>query len=127
MLLIINTSVIHQVEADELESRYAYIQVTHVSPYFPEEERANRQTEFERNHNVSTFMFETPFTQGAGGRAHGKLEEQWKRRVILRTAYSFPYVKKRIPIIDTEVGILYFYPYSLIVVLMFLLGKKNNV
>ncbi|KAK4319158.1 hypothetical protein Pmani_009878 [Petrolisthes manimaculis] len=91
------------VEADELESRYAYIQVTHVMPYFPEEERAGRQTEFERNNNVSTFMFETPFTQGADGRAHGKLEEQWKRRVILRTAYSFPYVKKRIPMVDTEV------------------------
>ncbi|XP_071525241.1 dedicator of cytokinesis protein 9 [Panulirus ornatus] len=89
------------VDADDLESRYAYVQVTHVSPYFPEEERANRQTEFDRNNNINTFMFETPFTQG--GKAHGKLEEQWKRRVILKTNYSFPYVKKRIQIIDTEI------------------------
>ncbi|XP_069940326.1 dedicator of cytokinesis protein 9 isoform X3 [Cherax quadricarinatus] len=89
------------VEADELESRYAYIQVTHVSPYFPEEERINRQNEFDRNNNINTFMFEMPFTQG--GKAHGKLEEQWKRRVIHKTDYTFPYVKKRIQIVDTEV------------------------
>ncbi|XP_050738114.1 dedicator of cytokinesis protein 9-like isoform X2 [Eriocheir sinensis] len=91
----------NSVEADELESRYAYIQVTHVSPYFTEEERVNRQTEFDRNSNINTFMFETPFTQG--GKAHGKLEEQWKRRVIIKTDYTFPYVKKRIHVIDTEV------------------------
>ncbi|XP_068242950.1 dedicator of cytokinesis protein 9 [Palaemon carinicauda] len=89
------------VDADELESRYAYIQVTHVNPYFPEEERANRITEFDMNNNINTFMFETPFTQE--GKAHGKLDEQWKRRVILKTDYSFPYVKKRIQIVDTEV------------------------
>ncbi|XP_045133980.1 dedicator of cytokinesis protein 9-like isoform X2 [Portunus trituberculatus] len=89
------------VEADELESRYAYIQVTHVSPYFTEEDRVNRQTEFDRNNNINTFMFETPFTQG--GKAHGKLEEQWKRRVIIKTDYSFPYVKKRILVNHTEV------------------------
>ncbi|MPC66516.1 Dedicator of cytokinesis protein 9 [Portunus trituberculatus] len=92
------------VEADELESRYAYIQVTHVSPYFTEEDRVNRQTEFDRNNNINTFMFETPFTQG--GKAHGKLEEQWKRRVIIKTDYSFPYVKKRILVNHTEVKVL---------------------
>lgn len=75
--------------------------MTHVSPYFTEEERVNRQTEFDRNSNINTFMFETPFTQG--GKAHGKLEEQWKRRVIIKTDYTFPYVKKRIRVIDTEV------------------------
>lgn len=91
----------NSVDADELESRYAYIQVTHVNPYFPEEERNNRQTEFERNNNINTFMFETPFT--LEGKAHGKLEEQWKRRVILKTDYFFPYVKKRIQIVETEV------------------------
>ncbi|XP_042890658.1 dedicator of cytokinesis protein 9-like isoform X3 [Penaeus japonicus] len=91
----------NSVDPDELESRYAYIQVTHVNPYFPEEERNNRQTEFERNNNINTFMFETPFT--LEGKAHGKLEEQWKRRVILKTDYHFPYVKKRIQIVETEV------------------------
>ncbi|CAL4142672.1 unnamed protein product [Meganyctiphanes norvegica] len=90
------------VVADELESRYAYIQVTHVIPYFTEEERINRQTEFERNNNIDMFMFETPFT--LEGKAHGKLEEQWKRRVVLTTDYSFPYVKKRIMIKNTEIS-----------------------
>ncbi|KAB7505571.1 Dedicator of cytokinesis protein 9 [Armadillidium nasatum] len=90
------------VDADELDSRYAYIQVTHVHPYFPEEERPNRQTEFEKNHNINSFVFETPFT--LEGKAHGKLEDQWKRRVLVTTAYSFPYVKKRILITSTEVN-----------------------
>ncbi|XP_076061952.1 dedicator of cytokinesis protein Ziz isoform X2 [Oratosquilla oratoria] len=89
------------VDPDELESRFAYVQVTHVNPYFTEDERGARQTEFERNNNVSVFMYETPFT--LEGKAHGKLEDQWKRRVILTTEYSFPYVKKRIPITNTEV------------------------
>ena len=93
-----------QVDADELESRYAYIQVTHVTPYFTEENRLDHLTEFEKNDNVNMFMFETPFTQE--GKAHGKLEDQWKRRVILTTSFNFPYVKKRIPIIDTEVGLM---------------------
>lgn len=66
-----------------------------------ESERPDRQTEFERNHNINIFVFETPFT--LEGKAHGKLEDQWKRRVLVTTAYSFPYVKKRILITNTEV------------------------
>lgn len=91
-----------KVASDELDSRYAYIQVTHVEPYFSEEDRPKHLTEFERNHNIKTFVFETPFT--LEGKAHGKLEEQWKRRVLVTTAFTFPYVKKRIPVTDTEVS-----------------------
>ncbi|KAJ8944837.1 hypothetical protein NQ314_009378 [Rhamnusium bicolor] len=53
-----------------------------------------RQTEFEQNHDINCFMYETPFTKD--GKARGNPEEQWKRRTILTTIYSFPYVKKRI-------------------------------
>ncbi|XP_030749591.1 dedicator of cytokinesis protein 9 isoform X3 [Sitophilus oryzae] len=79
-----------------LDPKYAYIQVTHVIPYMEKSALEDRQTEFEQNHNVFTFMYETPFTKD--GKARGSPEEQWKRRTIIKTTYSFPYVKKKIPV-----------------------------
>lgn len=69
------------VNVGELDSKIAYIQVTHVTPYFDKIELDTRQTEFEQNHNVSCFMFETPFTKD--GRVRANPEDQWKRRTIL--------------------------------------------
>lgn len=43
-------------------------------------------------------MFATPFTPD--GRAHGELNEQFKRKTILTTANHFPYVKTRIQVIE---------------------------
>ena len=65
----------------ELEPKYAYIQVTHVTPYFDRHELEDRVTDFERNNNIRRFMFETPFTKL--GKAHGEVEHQWKRRTVL--------------------------------------------
>lgn len=66
----------------ELDSKMAYIQVTHVVPYFIKDELETRQTEFEQNHDIDTFMFETPFTKSGGARC-SSVEDQWKRRTIL--------------------------------------------
>ncbi|KAF2356439.1 Dedicator of cytokinesis C/D N-terminal [Trinorchestia longiramus] len=110
---------------EELDSRLAYVQVTHVVPYFSDEENLQRQTEYERNNNINQFVFETPFTRpteddelrvdssslSSGSevrvkpkpKAHGRLQDQWKRRVIVTTSYCFPYVQKRIPIVDSKV------------------------
>ncbi|XP_022919235.2 dedicator of cytokinesis protein 9 [Onthophagus taurus] len=85
----------------DLDQRYAYIQVTHVTPYFEKDELEERQTEFEQNHDISHFMFETPFTKD--GKSQGNPEEQWKRRTILKTEYSFPYVKKRVQVINRKI------------------------
>ncbi|KAJ3657218.1 hypothetical protein Zmor_016234 [Zophobas morio] len=84
------------VTQSELDPKLAYIQVTHVTPYLEKTELEDRQTDFEQNHDIDTFMFETPFTKD--GKARGNPEEQWKRRTILKTEYSFPYVKKRIKV-----------------------------
>ncbi|KAA0195443.1 hypothetical protein HAZT_HAZT004397 [Hyalella azteca] len=111
------------VDLEELDPRLAYVQVTHVVPYFNDEENLQRQTEYERNNNINQFVFETPFTRpsedeeldtnslSSGSdvrtktkpKAHGRLQDQWKRRVIVTTSYCFPYVQKRIPIIDCKV------------------------
>lgn len=70
-----------QVNPKDLDSRFAYIQVTYVVPYFDEKEQQEKKTDFERNHNINRFVFETPFT--LSGKKHGDVEEQCKRRTIL--------------------------------------------
>lgn len=87
----------NKVNPKDLDPKTAYIQVTYVTPYFDEKELGERQTQFERSNNIRCFMFETPFTND--GKAHGLIEEQQKRRTILTTSHSFPYVKKRIQVV----------------------------
>ncbi|XP_040095394.1 dedicator of cytokinesis protein 11-like isoform X1 [Oryx dammah] len=85
-----------KVNVKELDPKYAHIQVTYVKPYFDDKELTERKTEFERNHNINRFVFEAPYT--LSGKKQGCIEEQCKRRTILTTSNSFPYVKKRIAI-----------------------------
>ncbi|XP_021377721.1 dedicator of cytokinesis protein 9-like isoform X3 [Mizuhopecten yessoensis] len=87
-----------QVNPAELDTKFAYIQVIHVTPYFEDKELQRRVTEFEKNNNIKRFMFETPYTEN--GKAHGEIHEQCKRRTILTTSHAFPFVKKRIEIVD---------------------------
>ncbi|XP_017153325.1 dedicator of cytokinesis protein 11 isoform X3 [Drosophila miranda] len=89
------------VKVDELDAKLAYIQVTHVIPFFTKTELDQRLNEFEQNHDVNTFMYETPFTKS--GAARGSVEEQWKRKTVIETTYSFPYVLKRIPVKSREI------------------------
>ncbi|XP_032886818.1 LOW QUALITY PROTEIN: dedicator of cytokinesis protein 11-like [Amblyraja radiata] len=86
----------NKVNTKSLDQKFAYIQVTFVEPYFDEKELQERTTPFERNHNVARFVFETPYT--VSGKKQGGVEEQCKRRTILTTSHSFPYVKKRIAV-----------------------------
>ncbi|XP_060247615.1 dedicator of cytokinesis protein 9 isoform X8 [Meriones unguiculatus] len=85
-----------KVNPKDLDSRFAYIQVTHVTPFFDEKELQERKTDFERCHNIRRFVFEMPFTQA--GKRQGGVEEQCKRRTVLTAIHCFPYVKKRIPV-----------------------------
>ncbi|XP_042336149.1 dedicator of cytokinesis protein 11 isoform X2 [Sceloporus undulatus] len=86
----------NKVNLKDLDPKYAHIQVTYLKPYFDEKELSDRKTDFERSHNINRFVFETPYT--LSGKKHGSVEEQCKRRTILTTSNSFPYVKKRIPV-----------------------------
>lgn len=75
-------SVVHpQVNPKDLDSKYAYIQVTHVTPYLDDKELEDRKTDFEKSHNIRRFVFETPFT--VSGKKQGGVEEQCKRRTVL--------------------------------------------
>ncbi|KAK3534381.1 hypothetical protein QTP86_014433 [Hemibagrus guttatus] len=90
----------NKVNPKDLDPRFAYIQVTYVVPYFDEKEQQEKKTDFERNHNINHFVFETPFT--LSGKKHGDVEEQCKRRTILTTSSMFPYLKKRIQVVKQQ-------------------------
>lgn len=85
MILLFAT--VPQVNPKDLDPKYAYIQVTYVTPFFEEKEAEERRTDFEMHHNINRFVFETPFT--LSGKKHGGVEEQCKRRTIL-TSTSAP-------------------------------------
>ncbi|KAK5891373.1 hypothetical protein CgunFtcFv8_018632 [Champsocephalus gunnari] len=85
-----------KVNPKDLDSKYAYIQVTHVTPHLDDKELEDRKTDFEKSHNIRRFVFETPFT--VSGKKQGGVEEQCKRRTVLTTTHCFPYVKKRIAV-----------------------------
>ncbi|XP_035294018.1 dedicator of cytokinesis protein 10 isoform X2 [Cricetulus griseus] len=91
-------NVLTQVNPKDLDPKYAYIQVTYVTPFFEEKEIEDRKTDFEMHHNINRFVFETPFT--LSGKKHGGVAEQCKRRTVLTTSHLFPYVKKRIQVIS---------------------------
>lgn len=107
---------------NSLDPKLAYIQLTHVIPFFTKDELDQRLNEFEQNHDVDTFMYETPFTMS--GTAHGTVDKQWKRKTMIKSksntksilsemieihvfvfaaSYSFPYVLKRIPVSTREI------------------------
>uniref|UniRef100_A0A3B1IL37 Dedicator of cytokinesis 10 n=1 Tax=Astyanax mexicanus TaxID=7994 RepID=A0A3B1IL37_ASTMX len=90
----------NKVNPKDLDPRFAYIQVTYVVPYFDEKEQQEKKTDFEHHHNINRFVFETPFT--LSGKKHGDVEEQCKRRTILTTSSTFPYLKKRIQVVKQQ-------------------------
>jgi hypothetical protein len=47
------------------------------------------------------FIFETPFTK-KGGQVHGDMSEQYKRKTILTVEATFPYLKRRLKIIEKQ-------------------------
>ncbi|CAF0831727.1 unnamed protein product [Brachionus calyciflorus] len=82
----------------------AYIQITYVEPYFDRYELSKCETFFEKNYSLKRFIYATPFTMD--GKAHGPLNQQYKRKTVLTTERAFPYVKTRIPVIDKSQFVL---------------------
>lgn len=87
---VLSTSPTPQVSPKDLDSKYAYIQVTHVTPHLDDKELEERKTDFEKSHNIRRFVFETPFTQS--GKKQGGVEEQCKRRTVLTSRLLFFFI-----------------------------------
>uniref|UniRef100_A0A673WXC0 Dedicator of cytokinesis 6 n=1 Tax=Salmo trutta TaxID=8032 RepID=A0A673WXC0_SALTR len=90
----------NHVDKNKLDPNKAYLQITYVEPFFDTYELKERITYFDKNYNLRTFMYCTPFT--LDGRAHGDLHEQYKRKSILTTSHAFPYIKTRVNVIHKE-------------------------
>jgi hypothetical protein len=90
------------VEVKKLEPDNCYMQLTHVSPYFDDWELKQRKTDYERNNNIGRFIFETPFVKGSTKSQSPQLVEQWKRKTILTVEAAFPYMKRRLPVVNKE-------------------------
>jgi len=90
------------VDVSTLDTDKVYIQITYVEPYFDPWELETRATIFEKSYNIKRFLYSTPFTPD-GKRAHGQLHEQYKRKTILTTANSFPYIKTRVQVVDRQI------------------------
>eukprot|EP01086_Lenisia_limosa_P006376 TRINITY_DN25153_c0_g1_i1.p1 TRINITY_DN25153_c0_g1~~TRINITY_DN25153_c0_g1_i1.p1 ORF type:complete len:654 (-),score=191.97 TRINITY_DN25153_c0_g1_i1:76-1761(-) len=89
-----------EVDISALDPSLGYIQITHVDPHFDDYENKKRTSHFDRSTRLSKFVFETPFTDS--GKAHGATDEQKKRKTILATDHCFPYIKKRLRVVDRE-------------------------
>uniref|UniRef100_A0A3Q3E2Q1 Dedicator of cytokinesis 6 n=1 Tax=Hippocampus comes TaxID=109280 RepID=A0A3Q3E2Q1_HIPCM len=92
------------VDKNKLDANKAYLQITYVEPFFDTYELKERITYFDKNYNLRTFMYCTPFT--LDGRAHGDLHEQYKRKTILTASHAFPYIKTRVNVAHKEEIIL---------------------
>ncbi|VDP40262.1 unnamed protein product [Soboliphyme baturini] len=90
----------NNVDRSSLNPDKAYLQITYVEPYFELWELRRRLTNFERNFNINRFVYATPFT--LDGRAH----DQFKRKTVLVTNNSFPYVKTRVLVVRKEQFVL---------------------
>ncbi|XP_056298511.1 dedicator of cytokinesis protein 11 isoform X2 [Pseudoliparis swirei] len=90
----------NKVNPRDLDAKFAYVQVTFVKPYFEEKEAPEKKSDFEKCHNINRFVFEAPYT--LTGKKHGGVEEQCKRRSVLSTANTFPYVKKRVEVVGEK-------------------------
>ena len=77
-----------QVNLSSLDPTKAFIQVTHVIPYFTQAELAKRPTKFEQENRLSSFVFETPFTMV--GQAHGTVASQCIRKTVLTSKTCVP-------------------------------------
>ena len=80
-----------RVDVSKLDLNTAHFQVTHVEPYFPDSEKAHRRTNFERNHGVSSFVYEVLL-----GKPGGVADRQVERVILtVEEGLTFPYIKKR--------------------------------
>ncbi|XP_071439069.1 dedicator of cytokinesis protein 8-like [Hetaerina americana] len=61
-------------------------------------------SELGKKFTIRNFTYATPFTPH--GHPHGKIGEQWKRKTFLTTAHHFPYLKRRIPVIEKNETVL---------------------
>jgi hypothetical protein len=85
------------VDRATLDATKAYLQITHLEPYLSTDDFVKRRSWFKRNTGLREFIYVTPFT--LSGKAHGPINEQYKRKTILTVETAFPALLKRLPVV----------------------------
>lgn len=84
-----------KVQVSILDPNKCYIQITSVQPI-----------SFQKKGNLGSdllldqFVFNTPFTKE--GTSHGSISNQYSLRTLLTTERPFPYILKRIPVVNRQ-------------------------
>ena len=97
------------VDPSTLKPDECKLQITSVEPFFGLEDAnkvysapnsPNRGTHWGRNHQLTAFIYDTPFTKT--GKAHAdSVKDQWKRKTILSIApASFPCARGRLAVLN---------------------------
>jgi hypothetical protein len=93
-----------KIDRTNLDSTTCKLQITALTPYFGNVQSDKLTSAYSRNHNISQFVFDTPFT--TTGRSHGSVNEQHKLRAILTVDGVFPSNHVRLRVIKREEIIL---------------------
>ncbi|KAI3635129.1 hypothetical protein MIR68_006695 [Amoeboaphelidium protococcarum] len=89
-----------KLDLKKLNPKKAYLAVVFVEPYFTSAELKERISYFDRMTNVNQFYFDMPYT--VGGSSRGEVDVQCKKKTVLITEKTFPYLKKRVLISATK-------------------------
>lgn len=91
----------------DLDPDIPHVLLLSVKPYFSREELddKDRQSAFEKQFNIKRFIYETPMTT-TGAKYSEDITEQAKRKTILETEIPFPFVIKRLRVVNQTSEIL---------------------
>lgn len=88
------------VDRATLDPRKLYFQLVDCQEYLAPDELAHRKTPFERIWNLRSFIYESPFAQP--GKKIGEVADTWKRKTILTVDRPFPFVTKRLRVVEKK-------------------------
>lgn len=88
------------VDRSKQDPNKVYIAIMFCEPFHTLEELKVKPTYFDRINGVTKFFYEVPYT--LSGKARGEVEDQYKRKIIMKTDKPFPYIKKRLQVVATD-------------------------
>lgn len=81
-----------QLDPSTFEPNKYYVHLKSVQQYFTSEERKERVTVFEQNHNISQFYFDIPLSKS------NSIEHCSLKRTIITIPHPLPYIVKRVEV-----------------------------
>lgn len=90
----------------KMEPDKYYVHIKSVEQYFTNEEKENRITAFEQNHNIVKFYFDLPYSKSA----QQSIGHLMLKRTIYTIQYPMPYIVSRVPVSPQNIEKIIFSP-----------------